>query len=144
MFDHKKIKKHKLAWCKYCGWTHFIVRPRNVIENGIVKLTPICTNCMNNFERRTVCTICGEVAGNLMQFRTIERHRSEESEVTCNLTVGLCPKCAANWQDLEKKFNIPDNLCDTCVERFKCFTEKPTKTWQKWSSHRKRGFNNLW
>jgi hypothetical protein len=48
-----------------------------------------------------------------------------DNNLVCNLVVHLCAKCRKiPHNELLKKFEVPDNLCDTCKERFVCFLNK--------------------
>ena len=118
--------KHKIGLCSICGWTHDVIKPYAIEENGKTVIRSICRSCRKNSKRQVLCAVCGLKDGINLFPTTIERLIFDE-ENTCNIVVSLCEECKKlPHSELLKKINVP-NMCDTCESRILCYTSKHDK-----------------
>lgn len=129
--DRKGAIKHKIGWCSLCGFVHETVRPYTMVEDGKVVIKPICASCRKNErerERMVLCACCGLVKGTNLFPTTIERLAFDDVN-TCNFIVPLCKGCREKpHSEAREKLNLTAlTICETCPDRFKCYTSKHEK-----------------
>jgi len=72
-----------------------------------------------------VCAVCGLIKGDNLYATTVER-LSFEGVNTCNFIVLLCKECRGKpHAEIREKLNLEvEKLCETCPDRFKCYTSQ--------------------
>jgi len=128
--DEKPQKKvaHRIGYCVNCGWVHSEIRRVRVEEETsrgrIAVIKPLCVKCIREQEHQVICDLCGRTkCDNLYPVSVIRRVIGKGQ--TCNLFLHLCAECRKiPHEEILKRLNIPENMCDTCKDRFLCFTNK--------------------
>ncbi len=117
--------KHKVGWCSVCGWVHGTVEQVSSVKDGVRTVKPLCLSCVKKLEKKIVCAICGEIHGDNI-FATVIERKSFDDTNTCNLVLLLCAKCRKIPHDkiLEKVEDGIQSMCDTCPDRFVCYTSQ--------------------
>ena len=127
----EKSVAHKIGYCISCGWVHGWVgrvRVEEITENGkIAVIKSLCKKCQDEFRHQVVCNLCGRTEGDNLYPVSVERKRFDDIH-SCNLFLHLCFKCRQlPHAEVLKRLSAP-NMCDTCSDRFLCYTGKNDKT----------------
>jgi hypothetical protein len=126
-----KLLKHRISFCSNCGWIHGTVDMIRSETGNTALIHPLCKTCQSKFSRQIVCHIYGSKPGQILYPTTVEQKRIEEDRPriqandvsACYIIVMLCNKCKMlPHKELRQKLKIPDTLCDSCSDRFKCYT----------------------
>jgi len=142
--DIRRYKRHKLSKCYLCGWVNnpqgsaeeTTIRPLKIVTSNNVLLTvSACKSCIDKFDKQVWCVRCGIKKGAQIHYRTIERRRLEDDTKLCLVILPLCQNCAIMWDKIkEDSLNIPKEVCDSCDQRFSCYTGTNEPKWKRFVS----------
>lgn len=123
----KPAVTHRVGHCVNCGWVHSEIRRVRVSEGKIAVIKALCVKCIKEQPVFVLCDLCGnKKCDNLYPVSIIRRAFGEGH--SCNLFLHLCAECRQiQHQEVLQRLNVP-NVCDTCKDRFMCFTEKYERT----------------
>jgi len=135
MSDQNKITRHKIVLCSNCGFTHTNVKPYATVDmrgnNAVMVIKALCPECrkeqLKNETRLVNCAYCGLTKGEKLHPTLIER-RVFDGQNTCNFFIQLCDDCKKIPHNIirEKLDKQLQSLCNSCDDRFKCFTAQHT------------------
>jgi hypothetical protein len=115
------IKPHSIGYCTNCGWVHTTIFRVSVEEGGIATIKALCSDCIKKRTHQVICDLCGRTRGDNLYPVSITRRVMEER--VCNLFVHLCAECRKiPHNELLKRFKVPDDICNSCKDKFICFT----------------------
>lgn len=118
------IKTHNIGYCAKCGWVNAIIRRVSVEEGEKAVIKALCINCINKRQHEVICDYCGRTRGENLYPVSIMRKIITKT-MACQLFVHLCAECRSiPHAKLLTKFQLPDNICDSCKDRFVCFSNK--------------------
>jgi|GEM_PF-4758572 len=118
----KKAVAHRVGYCANCGWVHSEIRRiRTYDGNAVIKA--ICVKCIKEQPVHVLCDLCGNKKCDNLYPVSIIRKVMDQGQ-SCNLFVHLCSECRQiEHKEVLNRMSMPD-VCDTCKDRFVCFTEK--------------------
>jgi len=132
-----KIIKHRIGHCSICGWVHGTIDRVRAESDGVVTVKSLCKTCQSKMQREVVCSCCGRKSGDNLFPTIVERKRFEieggslpmifnlkSKESACKLMVMLCAECKMFTQDILLRDLAIPGMCDSCADRFICFTTK--------------------
>ena len=128
----KRYKRHKISKCYFCGWTNNTIRPLRVKDGNLLLTVSACKLCIDKHENKVSCIRCGLKNGKDIIYRTIIRKRLNNETTMCCVILPLCQDCVDRWIKIkEEDLHIPVEVCDSCEERFTCYTGKNTNKWNR-------------
>lgn len=120
----KKKVAHRIGYCQKCGWVHKKIKRIRTEEGDTSVVKPLCVDCVSKYRHQVICNLCGRTnSDNLYPVPVIRKVIN--SWQSCAIFLHLCPECRKiNHQELLKRLKLPEDICDSCGERFKCYTSK--------------------
>jgi len=115
---------HRIGYCTNCGWVHDKIQRVRVGEGDVSVVKPLCDKCVNHFKHQVICNLCGRTDCDNLYPVTIVR-KTVNAWQSCSLFLHLCAECRKiPHHEILKRLKLPDGICETCEERFVCFTTK--------------------
>lgn len=124
---------HRIGHCANCGWVHKEIRRVRISEGKNAIIKALCIDCIKEQPVHVLCDLCGRTKCDNLYPVTVMRKRLDKPTDggnfpvgnTCNLFLHLCAECRTiSHIDLLRRLQLPENICDTCKDRFVCFTVK--------------------
>lgn len=117
---------HRIGRCANCGWVHREIRRVRVSEGKNAIIKAMCVDCIKEQPVYVLCDLCGNKKCDNLYPVSVARKVFGDGH-SCNLFLHLCVECRQiPHKDVLERLNVP-NMCDSCKDRFKCFTEKYEK-----------------
>jgi hypothetical protein len=118
----EKLSTHKIGYCQNCGWVHDIVERVRELQGDTLTIKALCHSCLAKLNKVIICQNCGVSHGEQLLPVSILRKKLD-GDHTCNLFLHLCQKCRKiPHEELLKTIQLPGNICDTCKDKFTCYT----------------------
>jgi len=121
---------HRIGRCANCGWVNVPIRRVRVSEGKNAVIKALCVDCVKEQEVHVLCDLCGRTKCDNLYPVTVMRKRigietTYSAKKTCNLFLHLCSECRTiSHEELLVRLPVPETICNTCKDRFVCFTEK--------------------
>lgn len=118
---------HRIGHCAICGWVHSEIRRVRVSEGEKAVIKALCVKCIKEQPVHVLCDLCGRTKCDNLYPVTIMKKSLDDGQ-SCNIFIHLCAECRKiPHNEVLSRLNVPTDLCDSCKDRFSCFTSKGEK-----------------
>jgi len=115
---------HRVGYCQNCGWVHSEIQRVRAEEGDTLVIKALCSDCMKKYKHQVICNLCGRTkCDNLYPVSILRKVITQQQ--SCLIFLHLCAECRKiSHEEILKRLKLPDTLCDSCKNRFECFTNK--------------------